>query len=55
VRLVVQAGLADMDRRGVGEEFFLDGVTVEPATGHSLRSQRGKDPLPAGSGAPGQR
>jgi hypothetical protein len=42
-----------MDRRGVGEEFFLDGVTVEPATGHSLRSQRGKDPLPAGSGAPG--
>ena len=43
VRLVVQAGPADMGGRGVVEEFFLDGVAVEPRDGAQ----------PAGDGGPG--
>src|SRR4249920_2449274 len=33
VRLVVQTGPADMSGRGMAEEFFLDGVAVEPRDG----------------------
>jgi hypothetical protein len=33
VRLVVQPGTADVRGRGVVEEFFLDGVLIEPGDG----------------------
>jgi hypothetical protein len=33
MRLVVQAGTADVRGRRVVEEFFLDGVPVEPGDG----------------------
>jgi len=41
--LVVQAGAADMRRRGVSEQFFFDSVAVEPS--NSAQS--------AGDGGPG--
>jgi len=33
VRLVIEPGSADVRRRGVLEEFFFDGVLVEPGDG----------------------
>ena len=43
VGLVVQPGPADVHGRGMVEEFFLDGVPVEPGDGAQ----------PAGDGGPG--
>ena len=41
VRLVVQPGTADVRGRGVLEQFFLDGVAVEPGDGAQPAGDRG--------------
>jgi hypothetical protein len=43
MRLIIQPGTADVSGRGVIEEFFLDGVPVEPGDGAQ----------PPGDGGPG--
>jgi hypothetical protein len=44
VRLVVQAGSADMGGRGVIEEFFFDGIPVEPGDGTQASGDSGPGP-----------
>jgi hypothetical protein len=51
VRLVVQAGPEDMGGRGMAEEFFLDGVAVEPRDGTGPACDSG----PGSAGASGSR
>jgi hypothetical protein len=43
MRLIIEAGAADVSGRGMTEEFFLDGVSVEPCDGAQA----------AGDGCPG--
>jgi hypothetical protein len=33
MRLIIEAGAADVGGRGMAEEFFLDGVSIEPRDG----------------------
>ncbi len=44
VRLVVQAGTADVGRRGMIEQVFLDGVPVEPGDGAQAAGDGGPGP-----------
>ena len=44
VRLIIQPGTADVRGRGVLEEFFLDGVLVEPGDGGQAASDGGAGP-----------
>jgi len=44
VRLIVQAGMADMSSWGVNEELFIDGVLVEPGDGAQTAGDGGPGP-----------
>jgi hypothetical protein len=47
VRLVIQAGPADMGGRGVIQQFFLDGIPVEPGDRAQPAGDRGPGPSPS--------